>query len=102
MIPQVIERSEHISLDGVLGRIGNTPLQPIDLVINKAARKVYLKLEGENPAGSVKDRTAYALIQELEERGLLNSKSIIVESTSGNLGVALALICRATGRSFLA
>ena len=83
-------------------RIGNTPLQSIYLIINKTARQVYLKLEGKNPAGSVKDRTAYALIQDLEERGVLNDKSIVVESTSGNLGVALAYICRAKGLNFLA
>ncbi len=87
---------------GITNRIGNTSLVSIHLVINNVLRKVCLKLEGENPGGSVKDRTAYSLLQDLEKRGLLNEDSIIVESTSGNLGVALSLICRAKGYRFLA
>ena len=83
-------------------RIGGTPLQLVHLLVNGVRRKLYLKLEGTNPAGSVKDRTAFALIQDLESRSVLSSESIIVESTSGNLGVALAYICNATGRNFLA
>jgi 2,3-diaminopropionate biosynthesis protein SbnA len=82
--------------------IGNTPLEPVYFVIDGKVRKVYLKLEGANPAGSVKDRTGYALVQDLENRGLLSAESIMIESTSGNLGVALAFICRARGYSFLA
>jgi 2,3-diaminopropionate biosynthesis protein SbnA len=82
--------------------IGNTPIEPIYFVIEGRVRKVYLKLEGANPAGSVKDRTGYALVQDLEQRGLLHKGSIVIESTSGNLGVALAFICRAKGYPFLA
>jgi cysteine synthase len=74
----------------------------IYLQINASWTPVYLKLEGGNPAGSSKDRSAMALIIDLEERGLLNSSSIIVESTSGNLGVALAFFCRDLGYPFLA
>jgi N-(2-amino-2-carboxyethyl)-L-glutamate synthase len=86
----------------LVNQIGNTPVEPIYLVIDGRMRKVYLKLEGENPAGSVKDRTGYALVQDLENRALLRQDSIVVESTSGNLGVALAFICRAKGYAFLA
>jgi 2,3-diaminopropionate biosynthesis protein SbnA len=86
----------------LVGQIGNTPLEPIDVVIDGRMRRVHLKLEGANPAGSVKDRTGFALVQDLEERGLLRAGSIVVESTSGNLGVALAFICRAKGYAFLA
>src|SRR5215212_9387118 len=99
---QILSPSKDFSDVDLSSRIGNTPLQSIYLIIDKTPRKVHLKLEGQNPAGSVKDRTAYALIQELEERGALNADSIIVESTSGNLGVALAHICRSKGLSFLA
>lgn len=83
-------------------QIGNTPLEQLYFVIDGRLRKVYLKLEGANPAGSVKDRTGYALVQDLERRGLLHEGSIVIESTSGNLGVALAFICRTRGYSFLA
>lgn len=86
----------------LVGQIGNTPLEPIVMVIDGRMRWVHLKLEGTNPAGSVKDRTGYALVEDLEGRGLLRAGSIVVESTSGNLGVALAFICRAKGYAFLA
>lgn len=89
-------------MQGLVSQIGNTPLEPIYLVIDGRVRKVYLKLEGANPAGSVKDRTGYALVQDLENRGLLHAGSVVIESTSGNLGVALAFICRAKGYAFLA
>ncbi|HVB20480.1 MAG TPA: pyridoxal-phosphate dependent enzyme [Ktedonobacteraceae bacterium] len=83
-----------VELQQLVDQIGNTLVQPVYLVIEGKARKVYLKLERMNPTGSVKDRTGYALVQDLEERGLLSKGSVIVESTSGNLGVALALHCR--------
>jgi 2,3-diaminopropionate biosynthesis protein SbnA len=89
-------------LRGLVDSIGNTPVEPVYFVIKGKVRKVYLKLEGANPAGSVKDRTGYALVQDLEQRGLLHEDSIVIESTSGNLGVALAFICRAKGYPFLA
>jgi len=91
-----------VQIRGLVNQIGNTPVELIYLVIDGKIRKVHLKLEGANPAGSVKDRTGYALIQDLEHRGLLRKGSIVIESTSGNLGVALAFICRARGYSFLA
>ena len=91
-----------VQLQRLVERIGNTPTEPIYLVIDGRVRKVYLKLEGANPAGSVKDRTGYALLRDLEKRGILRAGSIVVESTSGNLGVALAFICRAKGYPFLA
>ena len=72
--------------------IGNTPLQPIDLEIHGVVHRVHLKLEGANPGGSIKDRTAFALIRDLEYRKVLNEDSIIVASTSGNLGVALSML----------
>jgi len=89
-------------LHGLVHQIGNTPIQPIYLVMKGRARRVYLKLEGANPTGSVKDRTGHALVRHLEDRGILNKGSIIVESTSGNLGVALALLCKAKGYGFIA
>jgi N-(2-amino-2-carboxyethyl)-L-glutamate synthase len=81
---------------------GNTPLLPIELTIRKRTRPVFLKLEGANPCGSLKDRTAASLIDDLERRGALEPSSILVESTSGNLGIALASIARLRGYPFVA
>jgi 2,3-diaminopropionate biosynthesis protein SbnA len=83
-------------------RIGNTPLVPVSLHIRGVPRLVHLKLEGANPGMSVKDRTAHSLVEGLERQGRLTRGSTIVESTSGNLGVALAYIARARGYGFIA
>ena len=91
-----------VQMHRLIDQIGNTPIEPIYFVIEGRIRKVHLKLEGANPAGSVKDRTGYALVQSLEHSGLLREGSVVIESTSGNLGVALAFICRAKGYPFLA
>lgn len=81
---------------------GETPLQPVCLRSGQYERRVYLKLEGENPTGSMKDRTACSLVHRLEEQGCLRQGATIVESTSGNLGVALSFIARARGYRFIA
>lgn len=81
---------------------GNTPLVRIHLVIGGRERPVDLKLEGANPYGSLKDRTAAGLVDDLERRGRLAGGAILVESTSGNLGVALAAIARDRGYAFVA
>lgn len=83
-------------------QIGNTPLAPIALSIHGRRRVVRLKLEGANPCGSLKDRTAQSLIDELEQHGALERSSVLVESTSGNLGVALAWLARRRGYHFVA
>lgn len=81
---------------------GRTPLAQIVVTVRGRKRLVHLKLEGENPHGSLKDRTAASLLDDLDQRGLLRAGSVIVESTSGNLGVALAALARARGYRFLA
>lgn len=83
-------------------QIGNTPLYPLHVRIQGKIRTIHLKLEMENPTSSMKDRTAYGLILACEEAGLLHPGSTIVESTSGNLGVALAFLCKARGYRFIA
>src|ERR1700754_251529 len=98
---EVILRMTPSALSSSINWIGNTSLKSIYLNIDGIARKAHLKLEGENPAGSVKDRTAIALIEHVETQRLIKKESVIIESTSGNLGVALALICRARGYQFL-
>jgi S-sulfo-L-cysteine synthase (O-acetyl-L-serine-dependent) len=81
----------------VLGAIGNTPLvQLVNLNGNPAVR-VFAKLEGNNPGGSVKDRPAYYMITRAEASGRLTPDKIIIEPTSGNMGIALAMIGAARG-----
>ncbi len=86
----------------VPGVVGNTPLASISLTIEGRKRSIYLKLEGFNPTGSMKDRTGFALMRDLREQGRLHTNSVIVESTSGNLGIALASLCRQYGLRFIA
>ena len=71
--------------------IGNTP------VVKLPGENIYLKMEKFNPGGSIKDRTALGMIEDAEAKGYLNKNSIIVEPTSGNAGIALALIGRLKG-----
>lgn len=85
-----------------LAAIGRTPLVHVALRIDGAWRSVALKLESFNPAGSIKDRTAYALLRSLEARNEVRPGDQVIESTSGNLGVALAMICRERGYAFSA
>ena len=81
---------------------GNTPMESIYLMFGGVPRKIHLKMESENPTGSVKDRTAYGLIQSLETQGRLHPGSVVIESTSGNLGVALSFLCKIKGYRFIA
>jgi cysteine synthase B len=82
----------------VLGAIGNTPLvELIGLNGKRPAVKIFGKLEGNNPGGSVKDRPAYYMIKEAEKSGRLTPGKTIIEATSGNTGIALAMIGAAKG-----
>ena len=81
----------------ILEAIGHTPLVEIPRMTPHADVRLFAKLEMLNPTGSVKDRTAKYLVEDLERRGLLNEGSIILEPTSGNTGIALAMIGRRKG-----
>lgn len=82
---------------GILDQIGNTPMVDVSFLTGKPHVKWYLKLEGNNPGGSVKDRAAANMILSALERGDIQKGDKIVEATSGNTGIALALIASLTG-----
>lgn len=84
---------------GTLGLIGNTPLVEVTNIEKELGLEatILVKLEYFNPAGSVKDRIAKAMIEDAEERGLLREGSVIIEPTSGNTGIGLAAIAAAKG-----
>ena len=77
--------------------IGNTPLVELPRLSPKPEVRIYAKLEGRNPTGSVKDRIARAMIEDAEEEGLISPGQTILEPTSGNTGIALAMVCRRKG-----
>ncbi|CAL2075343.1 cysteine synthase B [Tenacibaculum sp. 190524A02b] len=77
--------------------IGNTPLVEVSSVINKEGVRLFLKLEGNNPGGSVKDRAAYNMIAEAIKRKNIKKGDYLVEATSGNTGIALALMAKVLG-----
>jgi S-sulfo-L-cysteine synthase (O-acetyl-L-serine-dependent) len=85
------------SIKGILDQIGNTPLVEASHLISKKGVKLYLKLEGDNPGGSVKDRAAFNMISEALKRGDIKKGGYLVEATSGNTGIALAFIANLFG-----
>jgi len=76
----------------ILDTIGNTPLVQLQKIHPNKKIKIFAKLEGNNPGGSVKDRPALNMIRSALERGVINKKSKLVEATSGNTGIALAMV----------
>lgn len=81
----------------LIGAIGNTPLVDISLLMKKSGVRLLAKLEGSNPGGSVKDRPALFMIEQAEQKGELDQSKIILEPTSGNTGIAIAMIGAAKG-----
>ncbi|WP_242916317.1 cysteine synthase A [Pontibacter liquoris] len=80
----------------ILETIGNTPLVRINKLFDKEV-DVWMKLERSNPGGSIKDRIALAMVEDAEQKGLLKEGSLIVEPTSGNTGVGLAMVAAVKG-----
>ncbi|TQI70844.1 cysteine synthase B [Gramella sp. Hel_I_59] len=78
--------------NSVIDLVGNTPLVKASRVFSKPGVELYFKLEGQNPGGSVKDRAAYNMIKSALDRGTIDKKTKLIEATSGNTGIALAMI----------
>ncbi len=91
-----------MKFENVLGTIGNTPMVDISLFSPNPQVKIWAKLEGDNPGGSVKDRTAKYLFAEAEKKGALLGDRVLLEPTSGNTGIALAMIAAIKGYRFTA
>jgi [CysO sulfur-carrier protein]-thiocarboxylate-dependent cysteine synthase len=81
----------------ILDAIGNTPLVKLERSSPKPGVDVYAKLEGANPTGSLKDRIALYMIEAAEKSGELTPDKIVLEPTSGNTGISLAMVCRVKG-----
>ncbi|RKF74581.1 Cysteine synthase 1 [Golovinomyces cichoracearum] len=101
---QLDAQSLHLTTDskaqivhGLVGAIGNTPLIRLQHISDVTGCEVLGKAEFMNPGGSVKDRAAYYLVKDGEERGLLKTGGTVVEGTAGNTGIGLAHVCRARG-----
>ena len=87
--------------ESILDTIGSTPVVRLNHIAPDNA-DIYVKIEAFNPMASVKDRLAYAIIRDAEDRGLLKPGQTVVEATSGNTGIALAMVCAARGYGFVA
>ena len=87
--------------DNILQTIGNTPIVRLNRMGPEHV-DLYVKVESFNPMASVKDRLAYAIINDAETKGDLAPGQTVIEATSGNTGIALAMVCAATGHPFVA
>jgi cysteine synthase len=98
-------RREHTEIavlyDSILDTIGNTPIIRINR-LSPPGVELYIKLEAKNPSGSIKDRMAIAILNDAIEQGRLAPGQTVVEATSGNAGIALAMACAVMGHPFIA
>ena len=85
-----------MNIKSISSLIGNTPLVELKK-LNKTNNRLFVKLEGDNPAGSVKDRAAMNMISSAEKKGAIKLGDTIIEATSGNTGIALAMVCAIKG-----
>ena len=83
---------------GILDCIGNTPLIKLEVMNPHPEVSILAKLEGNNPGGSVKDRIAYYMVKDAEEAGALKNGDTILEATSGNTGIGLAIVKKVVER----
>ncbi|HEV2843546.1 MAG TPA: 2,3-diaminopropionate biosynthesis protein SbnA, partial [Thermoanaerobaculia bacterium] len=85
----------------MLATVGDTPLVRLQRLFPEPGARVYAKLEAFNPGGSIKDRPAFAIVEESLRSGALNRSSVVIESSSGNMGIGLAQACRYHGLRFI-
>ena len=97
MTPELRNRPCGGRYGDIVQAIGNTPLVELKRLSPKPGVRIWAKLESHNPTGSVKDRVARALIEDAEEKGLIRPGQTILEPTSGNTGISLAMICSRKG-----
>jgi len=90
-------KTKPVLAEDALKLIGNTPLVRLRKIVGPDSAAVYAKIESMNPGGSVKDRICLAIIRDAEEKGILKKDSVVIEATSGNTGIGLALICSVKG-----
>lgn len=83
--------------NNIIDTIGNTPIIRLNKLVDNDLAEIYVKVESFNPGGSIKDRVAYSMIEAAEKQNLINKDSTIVEPTSGNTGIGVAMICAAKG-----
>lgn len=83
--------------ENILELIGNTPLVKLNKIVEPDTAKIYAKLESFNPGGSIKDRICLAMIEDAEKKGLLKKGATIIEPTSGNTGIGLAMVAAVKG-----
>ncbi len=86
-----------MSIPTIESTIGNTPLVRLQRLPGQTSNTILVKLEGNNPAGSVKDRPALSMILKAEGRGDINPGDTLIEATSGNTGIALAMVAAIRG-----
>ncbi len=89
-------------LEDMLELIGNTPMLKLKRISQKISAEIWAKLEYFNPSGSIKDRIALKMLEEAEKRNEISKGGIVIEPTSGNTGVALALVCTLKGYKMIA
>ena len=85
--------------ESVLDLIGHTPLVEVSQLSPNPHVRIYAKLEGQNPGGSVKDRVALAMVEEAEKEGILSPGATLIEPSSGNTGIGLAMVAKVKGYS---
>ena len=88
---------DEIVFNDVLELIGHTPIVKLSRIVPDGYADIYVKLESFNPGGSIKDRIALSMIEDAEKKGLLKPGSTIIEPTSGNTGIGIAMICAVKG-----
>lgn len=86
-----------MKIESILGAIGNTPHLRLNKIFSHHQGEIWVKLERQNPGASIKDRIALAMVEEAEKRGDLKKGMTIIEPTSGNTGIGLAMVCAVKG-----